>query len=95
MSRLRIEVGATELVVDNHVSSTATGSHHYLRSPRDGVNWRVRGEVVHYELAGRRPVRDCAKVCRCQACKRLKPRRGGRNTNHVFVCLDCVREEHR
>lgn len=89
MKRVLLDVGAAHVHARDQMSSTSTGSHHYLRAPLDGIDWRLRGTVVHYEFDHRRGVKDCERICRCRKCKQLKLRRGGSNRGHVFICKDC------
>jgi hypothetical protein len=90
MKRVALEVGAARIHARDQMSGTNTGSHHYLRAPSDGLDWRVRGEVVHYEFTQQRPgVKDCERICRCRKCRQLKLRRGGSNRGHVFICKEC------
>lgn len=89
MKRVRVEVGAATIHARDQMSSTATGSHHYLLAPSADVDWRVRGTVVHYELHARSRLKDCERICRCRRCHSLKLRKGGSNRNHVFICAEC------
>lgn len=89
MKRVVVDAGAAHIHARDQMSSTGTGSHHYLRAPSDGLDWLVRGTVVHYELRQRPRVKDCERMCRCRKCRNLKLRRGGSNRGHVFICKEC------
>lgn len=82
MKRIRLQLGPE--------SVPATVEH----VPKDrveitgpGFQWQARPRDVFYDEI-RRPHYDKQTV-RCHACLQYKPRKGGTNINHKFICADC------
>lgn len=93
VTRVRLQMEGAEVVATDHASSTVTGRHHYLKMQIDGVDWLVPGRSVAYSTPkpfaslSRREMQGAI----CAACKRRKARKGGKNENHRFVCVECAR----
>jgi len=94
VKRLRAQFEGGELRAMDQTSSTQTGRQHYLRL-ESGDQWIVPGRSLGFpkpvgmesQALDRRDMQGSI----CSGCKQRKPRKGGTNVNHKFLCAECKR----
>lgn len=85
---MTITAGEQELQADVVISGVETGRQHYIRVEGREL-WRVPGRAVIPETSKPPKPIDYHEGVRCAQCKRRKPRKGGTNAGHRFICADC------
>lgn len=91
MRRVRqmvIQMGEQRMRVEAVISES--GHHHLREEGEEKVS--VRNSAVLYappESPRPDPKLSGNEGAICKRCKQRKPRKGGRNVNHKFICADC------